>query len=413
MRYVGFLATSVTIAGRRMAFEIVGREEELGFLHAFLDQEAGGALALVLEGEAGIGKSTLWLAGIEAARERGLRVLSSRPAEAERGLAHVVLSDLFEGVLDEVLPALSAPRRHALEVALLLDEASEQPVDPRTLGVAVRTALEALAERTVVLAIDDVQWLDPSSASALAFALRRIAADRVFLLLARRVVEGAQPSELERALEAESVQRLPIGPLSVGALHRFLRDRLGRPFARQTLLRIHETSGGNPFFALELARALGSDVDPLQPLPVPETLEELVGARLAGLPAPSREALELASALGAPRCHSWSGRASRPTPSKQQSERTSSSARTESFASPTRCSRRFSTRDCPPARSAGTSTDAWRRSSTTRSFAHVISRWRQTVRTSTSPAYSTKLRTWRKSAGRRRSLPSSGSRRSG
>ena len=283
-----------------MVFEIVGREEELGFLHAFLDQEAGGPLALVLEGEAGIGKSTLWLAGVEAARERGLRVLSSRPAEAERGLAHVVLSDLFEGVLDEVLPALSAPRRYALEVALLLDEASEQPVDPRTLGVAVRTALEALAERTVVLAIDDVQWLDPSSASALAFALRRMAADRVLLLLARRVVEGAQPSELEGALEAESVQRLPIGPLSVGALHRFLRDRLGRPFARQTLLRIHETSGGNPFFALELARALGADVDPLQPLPVPETLEDLVRARLSGLPAPTREALELASALGAP-----------------------------------------------------------------------------------------------------------------
>ena len=284
-----------------MAFEIVGREEELGFLHAFLDQEAGGPLALVLEGEAGIGKSTLWLAGIEAARERGLRVLMSRPAEAERGLAHVVLSDLFEDVLDEVLPDLSAPRRHALGVALLLDEASEQPVDPRTLGVAVRTVLEALAERTpVVLAVDDIQWLDPSSASALAFALRRMAADRVLLLLARRVLEGAQPSELEGALEAESVQRLPIGPLSVGALHRFMRDRLGKPFARQTLLRVHETSGGNPFFALELARALGSDVDPLQPLPVPETLEELVRARLAGLPAPSREALELASALGAP-----------------------------------------------------------------------------------------------------------------
>ena len=89
-------------------------------------------------------------------------------------------------------------------------------------------------------------------------------------------------------------------PLSVGALHRFLRDRVGSPFARQTLLRIHEASGGNPFFALELARALGADVDPLQPLPVPETLEELVGARLAGLPAATREALKLASALGAP-----------------------------------------------------------------------------------------------------------------
>jgi DNA-binding CsgD family transcriptional regulator len=284
-----------------MANEIVGREQELGSLRAFLERAAAGPAALVLEGEAGIGKSTLWLAGIEAAREQGLRVLSSRPAEAERGLAHVVLSDLFEGVLDDVLPALPPPRRHALEVALLVEEASEQTVDPRALGVAVRTVLQTLAESTpVMLAVDDVQWLDPSTTSALAFALRRMAGDRVVLLLARRLGEGSQPSELERAVEAESVERLPVGPLSVGALHWFLRDRLGRPFARQTLLRIHEASGGNPFFALELGRALGAEVDPLEPLPVPETLEELVRSRLARLTAPTREALELASASGAP-----------------------------------------------------------------------------------------------------------------
>ena len=89
-----------------------------------------------------------------------------------------------------------------------------------------------------------------------------------------------------------------MGPLSVGALHRLLRDRLDRPFARQTLLRIHERSGGNPFFALELARVLDADVDPLAPLAVPETLEELVRARISGLPGPTREALALASALG-------------------------------------------------------------------------------------------------------------------
>ncbi len=290
-----------SIVDGRMTLEIVGRDEELGSLNAFLDQEAGEPLALVLEGAAGIGKSTLWGAGVEAARKRGLRVLSSRPAEAERGLGHVVLSDLFESALSEVLPALSTPRRHALEVALLLDEASERPVDPRTLGVAVRTALETLAERTpVVLAVDDVQWIDPSSSGALAFALRRMNADSVRLLLARRLVDGGHPSELERALEPESVNRLSVGPLSVGALHRFLHDRLGWPFPRQTLLRIHETSDGNPFFALELARALGPDVDPTQPLRVPETLEELVRARLAGLSAATREALELASAVGAP-----------------------------------------------------------------------------------------------------------------
>ena len=99
--------------------EIVGRDEELAFLNAFLDRADGGVSALVFEGDAGIGKSTLWLAGVEAARERGFRVLSSRPAEAERGLAHSGLGDLFEDVLEQVLPELPAPRRRALEIALL------------------------------------------------------------------------------------------------------------------------------------------------------------------------------------------------------------------------------------------------------------------------------------------------------
>jgi DNA-binding CsgD family transcriptional regulator len=282
-----------------MMFEIVSREEELASLHAFIDGPHEGPTALVLEGDAGIGKSTLWLAGVEHARTRGLRILSSRPAEAERNLGHAGLGDLLEDVLDDVLPTLSAPRRRALEVALLREEAAADSVDPRALGIATRSTLQLLAEdKPVLVAIDDLQWFDVSSARALAFALRRLAADDVLLLLARRLVGRAQPSELEQALGAESVQRVPLGPLSVGALHRLLRDRLGRAFARQTLLRIHERSGGNPFFALELARVLDADIDPLQPFPVPETLEELVRARISGLPASTRRALELASALG-------------------------------------------------------------------------------------------------------------------
>jgi DNA-binding CsgD family transcriptional regulator len=282
-----------------MTLEIIGREEQLASIRTFIDDAEGGAAALVLEGEAGIGKSTLWLAGVEHARAEGMRVLSARPAEAERGLAHAGLGDLLEGAMDDVLPTLTAPRRHALEVALLVEESSGEPVDRRALGVAVRRALEALSEREpLLIAVDDVQWLDPSSSSALAFALRRLDGNEVRLLLARRRLDGAQPFGLEQALGAERVRRLPVGPLSAGALHRLLRDRLDRTFGRQTLLRIHERSVGNPFFALELARAVGPDVDPLEPLPVPETLEELVRARIAVLPAPTREALELVSAWG-------------------------------------------------------------------------------------------------------------------
>jgi DNA-binding CsgD family transcriptional regulator len=288
-----------------MTVEIVGRDEELRSLSAFLDRTTEGPATLVLEGEAGIGKSTLWLAGVEAARERGFRVLSSRPAEAEQGLAHAGLGDLFEDVLELVVPELSAPRRRALEVALLVEEAAGRSVDPRTLGVAMRNAVEVLAAKgPVVLAVDDVQWLDLSSASALAFAVRRLGNDEpVLLLLARRVGEGAETSELELALEAERVERLPVGPLSLGALHRLLRSRLGHTFGRSTLLQVYETSGGNPFFALELARALERVPQPPaagEPLPVPAQLEALLARRLADLPPRTVEVLRVVAALARP-----------------------------------------------------------------------------------------------------------------
>jgi DNA-binding CsgD family transcriptional regulator len=282
-----------------MVFEIVGREAELASINAFIDETEGGAAALVLEGEAGVGKSTLWGAAVEHARVRGLTVLSSRPAEAERGLGNVGLGDLLEGVIDDVLAALLTPRRRALQVALLREEVSGEPVDRRTLAVAVHDALQLLSDRgPTLIAVDDVQWLDPSSSGALGFALRRLDGRPVLLLLTRRLAEGGHQSELERALPPDRVCRLIVGPLSVGALHRFLRDRLQRSFPRQTLLRIHERSGGNPFFALELASVLPADVDPLQPLPVPETVEEVVGARISALPAAVREALALAASVG-------------------------------------------------------------------------------------------------------------------
>jgi DNA-binding CsgD family transcriptional regulator len=283
---------------------IVGRDGELGVIQAFLEGTAGRPTALVLAGEAGIGKSTLWLEGVESARERGFPVLVSRPAEPERGLAYAGLGDLFEGVLDEVLPALPAPRRTALEVALLLE--GGDAADPRTLGVAVRSALESLAaDVSVLVAVDDVQWLDPSSASALAFALRRLGEQSILLLLARRLGEGAQTPDLERAIDADRVARLDVGPLSLGATQQLLHARLGVTLPRPTLLRVHETSGGNPFYVLELARAIGADTDLAKPLRVPETLEGLVRARIAELPPATRDALLLAAAAGRPSLELW------------------------------------------------------------------------------------------------------------
>ena len=96
------------------------------------------------------------------------------------------------------------------------------------------------------------------------------------------------------------MERLHVGPLSLGAIHQLLQAHLGLTLARPTLLRVHETSAGNPFYALELARVLGADADPTRPLRVPETLEGLVHARLDAMPPTTRESLLLAAAAGRP-----------------------------------------------------------------------------------------------------------------
>ena len=282
-----------------MAVEVVGRDAELRSLSAFLGRRAtvDGPIALALEGEAGIGKSTLWRAAVEEASGRGLRVLVARAAESERTLAHAGLGDLFDRVLDDVLPSLSAPQRRALEVALLVEDTDGRPVDQRALGVAVRSALELLAEDGLLIAIDDLQWLDASSASALGFALRRLDDVGVALVWTRR--RGEHGSSVEEAIDRDRIERLDVGPLSVGATHQILHSLLPHGVPRPMLRRLHEASGGNPFYALELGRALaadGAERDPTQPLRVPKRLEDLVADRLDGFTGATREALTLVSA---------------------------------------------------------------------------------------------------------------------
>jgi DNA-binding CsgD family transcriptional regulator len=282
-----------------MAPEVVGREQELAVLRACIAGLRGGdgPAAVVVEGEAGIGKSTLWLAAVEHAREQGVRTLVSRPAEAEQHLAHVGLADLLEDSLDDVLRTLPAPRRRSLEVALLRREAGDDGLDPRALAVATRSALQLLArDQPLVLAVDDVQWLDDASARALAFALRRLGDEQVLVLLARRVGGGPRASGLEQALDGRRLERVSVAPLTLGAVQRLLHGRLRRTLPRPALIRLHETSGGNPLYALELARAVGGDAR--GPVAVPASLERLVGSRLAGLTPETREALSILAAAG-------------------------------------------------------------------------------------------------------------------
>jgi DNA-binding CsgD family transcriptional regulator len=286
-----------------MEDRIIARETELTVVQAFIDRPTDRPRVLVLEGEPGIGKSTLWLAGVTAARQQFPQVLTSRPAETESSLANLVLADLFSEVSPSALAALPTPRRRALESALLIGEAEDQEVDPRALGAAVLTILTSLAaEGPLLLAIDDDQWSDASSIASLAFALRRLRRERILLLLSRRVdggsTDGIPAYALEATIETQAVERARVGPLSAGAIQLLLRSRLGIALSRPRLLRLHEASGGNPFFALELARALSEAGDPTAPLIVPPNLERLLAGRLRGLDRETRQALLLVAAHG-------------------------------------------------------------------------------------------------------------------
>lgn len=278
---------------------IVGREVEVAEVAAFVSSMHTGAGSLVLEGPAGIGKTTIWRTGLEEARAQGVRVLAAQPAANEAGYVLVALGDLLDGVPDDALADLPEPQRRALRVARALEEATEESTEPRLLGVALLGVLRRLAEDgPLLVAVDDLQWLDAASAAALEFASRRLAAEPVRILATRRAGEAPTPGAF-----AGSVRVLPIGPLSIGALQRLLASRIELQQGRRELRRIWEVSGGNPFFALELGRLLAArQSEPAlgDRLPIPTDLGALLRERLAALGSDARDVLHAAALLAEP-----------------------------------------------------------------------------------------------------------------
>jgi DNA-binding CsgD family transcriptional regulator/tetratricopeptide (TPR) repeat protein len=260
----------------------------------FLGQD-GTSRGLVLTGEPGIGKSTLWVAAIDVARRRGMRVVSTRASGAEARLAFAGLIDMLDEVDLRRLECLPGPQLTALEVALLRAEPGDAPPDRGAIAFGFRNALRALAsEGPLLVAVDDLQWLDAPSGDALAFAARRLDDSPVSFLLARRPGRSAP---LERALAP--LKRLEVGPLSLGATRYMLAERLELSLPRQLLRRIVDATLGNPLFALELGRGLAAGELPAigEELPVPDAVEHLLGERVVRLSGDSRRLL-LAVALG-------------------------------------------------------------------------------------------------------------------
>ncbi|MEV4133708.1 AAA family ATPase [Dactylosporangium sp. NPDC049742] len=257
---------------------------------------AGGG-GVLLYGPAGIGKSTI-LDAIAGAETDAL-VLRAAAAEAEADLPYLALVDLFDGAPDAA-EHLPPHLRAALDGALLRSALPATPHDQLAVRLAVLELLRALAaDRTLLLVLDDVQWIDEPSAEVLRFVARRLGEAPVRILAAERITDGDRPTRLDLCPPPGTTLLVP--PLPESDVADLLRARFGAEAGRAHLHRIYEASAGNPLYAVELGRALGvAPVPTTDPLPVPDRLRSLLAARLAALPAPDWPALLVVAAAARP-----------------------------------------------------------------------------------------------------------------
>ena len=267
---------------------LIGREGECARIDELLDRaRMGRSGALVIRGEAGIGKTALLEYAAERAEE--MTVVRTLGVESEAELEFSSLLDVCRPLLG-FLGELPEPHAEALRAALDLGPAVT--VDRFAIGAATLGLLAAAAEAAPLLVlVDDAHWLDPSSADALLFATRRLQADRALILLATREGEGRQ-------LETPGIEVMLLAGLSPDAATGLLRERA--ELTPEVADRLYEATGGNPLALLELPTQLSAEqiagVAPLEePLPAGSTVELAFARRANALPAESRRALLVAA----------------------------------------------------------------------------------------------------------------------
>lgn len=270
---------------------LVGRDPEEALFGRLIDEaRAGRSAVLALVGEAGIGKSALLDHAAAMAASAGMSVLRARGIESEARIPFAGLLELLRPALGS-LDRLAEPQREALEGALALRPSRAQ--DRFAVGAATLGLLAAFAEeRPLLVLVDDTHWLDGSSAGALLFALRRILADPVAVLLS---VRDGEPS----LLDGTDVAMHRVGGLDREAVGELVTRRAGGvSLSSDQLDRLHRGTGGNPLALVELADegdAVAATA-PRDPLPVGARVTRAYAARCASLPVGAQKMLLLAAA---------------------------------------------------------------------------------------------------------------------
>ena len=291
--------------------DLVGRDAALSVIADWLAEAEGGEYpgrekVLSLEGDPGIGKTTLWAEAVRRAGRRNWTVLGCRPRPSDVGLSHLGLTDLLRPVTDDEIGELPRPQGRALLIATLREEPGPEALDPLAVGIGLAALISAQAARgPLLLAVDDLQWLDRASARALAFALSCVGTRRCSLpghRPPRRSSQGLGGAGSDGLnLGREQWRRTQIGPLSVAALHRVLVSTLGQPIARPLLVRITRQLReirSTPW------RSLGSSSEwvspPGRPLPVPPDQRDMALLRMRRLPLATRNVLAQVAVMSRP-----------------------------------------------------------------------------------------------------------------
>jgi DNA-binding CsgD family transcriptional regulator len=275
------------LAGKRL----YGRDRELGVLTGLVDGAGGGGGAVVVRGEAGIGKSSLVAESGKHAAARGIRTLAIQGAQSEARLPFAGLHQLLQPLLAQI-SILPPPQRAALEAAFGVSDT----VTPDLFLIALATLnllVETARSAPLLLIADDAHWLDHPTCDVLAFVARRVHSDPVVLVLTIR--DGT-----ENPFESAGLPELPIGPLDETSAEALLDARMPGlgPAARDPLLRAAE---GNPLALVELPIAIGegrfTGVS-LQAdrMPLTARLERAFAARVSELSVQTRRLLVIAAA---------------------------------------------------------------------------------------------------------------------
>ncbi|MFI0977723.1 AAA family ATPase [Streptomyces sp. NPDC021093] len=262
--------------------QLIGRGHDLARIRGFVDDAGDSGGALLLSGEAGVGKTVLLDAAAAHAHGAGMRVVRAVGVEFESTVGFAGLHQLLHPILDG-LAQLSDPYHEALSVALGLDGGAP-PAQLLVSNAALALLARAAAERPLLLTVDDLPWLDRASAAVLGHVARRLDGSRVGLLGAYRPEEGCFFARV-------GVPEHHVRPLDEIAAAALVHGHF--PFlAPRVRARLLAEARGNPLALLELPIALSgtqrSGVRLPDTLPLSRRLQDVFASRVQDLPSPTR-----------------------------------------------------------------------------------------------------------------------------